>query len=324
VALLKRDLLKPRNLSLIVLLGFLCGLPFLITGYRLEVVVGLLINIILVVSFRLIATTGNFSFAHAALAGAGAYTAALMAKNLGLPFGLILPAGGCVAALVGLILSYPLVRLRGFYFFIGSFAAGEAVRLSWVRFKNPFGGAAGLYNIPLPDLPGMNTTGVPFYFLVLVVTVICVAILYRIDRSRMGDVFKSIAGDESLAASIGININRYKIIAFVIGSFFAGIAGVLMAYRFSTVDPHQFDVALALNFLVWAVVGGINTFTGPIIGVVVLGLIEESIRVTFAEWMPLIYGAILIVSVLFLPDGLTSVPGKISARFKRRAKVPTA
>ena len=323
MVLLKENLLKPRNLSLILLLGFLCVLPFLLTGYRMQIAILLLVNIVLVVSFRLITTTGNFSFAHAALAGVGAYTTALISKNFGLPFVLVIPIAGLTAALVGLILSFPLVRLRGFYFFIGSFAAGEAVRLSWVKYQNPFGGASGIYGIPSPSLPGIDLSkDIPFYFLVLVVVMACLFALYRIDKSRLGDSFKAIANNEDLSASVGIDINGYKTKAFVIGCFFAGISGALMAYRFSVVCPIQFTSSMALVLLVWAVVGGIQTFIGPIIGVVVLGLLEEAMRVTFAQWMPLIYGAILISTVLFLPEGLVSVPKRIAARFKWRVKAP--
>lgn len=324
MALLKQNLLKSKKLSLVLLIALLWGLPFSLTVYRLEIAVTLLTNIILVLSFRVIVTVGDWNFGHAALTGAGAYATALIAKNLGWPVWVILPLAGLIAALVGLILSYPLLKMRGFYYFMGSFAAAEAVRLCWIKFRYPFGGPPGILNIPPPSFLGIDLEGVSFYFLVLVVATLCVMLMYRLDKSRIGDTFKAIRSGESLSRSIGINITRYRALAFVIGSFFAGIAGVFMAYRVGTVDPSQYAGILTLFVFIWAVVGGTSTVAGPIIGVVVLGLIEESIRTTFVEWMPLIYGAILILTVLFLPEGLESLPRRISARFKGRVKEPTS
>ncbi|MFC1950121.1 branched-chain amino acid ABC transporter permease [Chloroflexota bacterium] len=317
--LLKQNIVNKKNSGFVLLMVILCVLPFLLSAYRLEVVVMLLTNIILVVGFRLITTTGDFSFAHATLMGVGAYTTAMIGKDLGWPFLAILPMGALMAALVGLIISYPLLRMRGFYFFIGSMAAGEAIRLCWVKFTNPFGGPSGISHIPPASIFGIDLRGgIPFYFLVMVIMVICVLILYRIDKSRLGDSFKAIAAGEDLSKSVGINIYRYRMLAFVMGSFFAGIAGVLAAYRLATVDPHQYAVGVALVVLVWVVVGGRTTFAGPIIGVVVLSLIEESIRTTMQEWMPLFYGAILILTVLFLPGGLESIPKKLLPWFKKK------
>jgi branched-chain amino acid transport system permease protein len=318
VVSLKQNLLKSKYLGLILLIAFLCGLPFFLSEYRLEIIVLLLINVILVVSFRLITTIGNFNFAHAVMMGVGAYTTALLAKSLGWSFLVILPLGGLCAALVGLIIGFPLIKMRGFYFFIGSFAAGEAIRICWIKFTNPFGGSYGISGIPSASFFNIDLSeGLPFYFLVLAVTILCVWLMYRLDRSRIGDTFKAIRSSEALSESVGINITKYKILAFVIGSFFAGICGVLLAYRLTTVDPSQFAPGVAMIILTWTVVGGMSTFAGPIIGVVVLSLIQEATRTTFAAWMPFIYGIILIATVLFLPGGLESIPKRFFPKIVR-------
>jgi branched-chain amino acid transport system permease protein len=310
------NLLRPIGLAVLAII--LVALPFSLREYYVDVLAMLLINVILVVSFRLITTTGGWSLAHIPLMGAGAYGTALMTRTFGWPFWLTLPLAGLAAALIGLIMSYPLVRTKGFAFFIASFAAGEAMRLCWTRFRVPFGGVSGLTNIPAPEaipLPGLQAIdfsgAIPYYFLALVVTVLCLLIMYRLDKSRIGDTLKAIHSEESLAKSIGINIIKYKILAFVVASFFAGIAGVLLAHRLWAITPQQFGFANTLYLLVWVILGGYHTFAGPIIGVCVLTGLSQ-LLIPLAEWVPMVYGVILILTLLFLPEGLEGLPRRMS------------
>ncbi len=288
--------------------------PFSISEYKVDLLVNLMINIILVSSFRLITTTGGWSLAHIPMMGCGAYATALFAGGLGIPFWFSLPLSGLAAGLVGLAISYPLIRTKGFSFFVASFAAGEAIRLCWIRFKIPFGGHKGL-TVPVPEL--VENVGwldfaeaVPYYFLSLVVTLACLIVMFRLDRSRIGDTWKAIESNEDLAKSTGINHIKYKMLAFSIGSFFAGIAGVLLAHRLWAIEPHQFGFTTTLYLLVWVVFGGSHSFSGPIIGVVFLTFLAELLR-PLAEWVPMIFGAIIILALIFLPEGLESLPRKI-------------
>ncbi len=313
---------KPIGLAALGII--LVALPFTLREYYVDVVTMLLVNVIIVASFRLITTTGGWSLAHIPLMGAGAYGTALMTGAFGWPFWLTLPLAGLVAAVIGLAMSYPLVRTKGFAFFVASFAAGEALRLCWMRFKVPFGGHKGLTNIPPPEtipIPGLRaidfSDATPYYFLALVVTVLCLAIMHRLDKSRIGDTLKAINSQENLARSVGVNVTQYKILAFVIGSFFAGIAGVLLAHRLWAVEPQQFGFVTTLYLLVWVVFGGTRTFAGPIIGVVVLTVLGELLD-PLAEWVPMIYGAILISTLLFLPEGLEGLPRRLAPWMKFR------
>jgi branched-chain amino acid transport system permease protein len=217
------------------------------------------------------------------------------------------------AAVIGLIMSYPLARTKGFAFFIASYAAGEAMRLCWTRFKVPFGGWSGLVNIPPPGNIGAIDFGrpTPYYFLTLTVTAVCLWLMYRLGRSRIGATFHAIHLQDSLAKSIGINITRYRVLVFVVAAFFAGVAGVLLVHRMWAIEPNQFGFVPTLYLLVWAVFGGTRTFAGPILGVAVLTLVGE-LLVPLAEWVPLIYGCILILTLLFLPEGLEGLPGRLS------------
>jgi branched-chain amino acid transport system permease protein len=318
----RHNLLKIIGLALIALVIII--IPFFISEYYVYVLITLLIYTIVVVSFRLITTVGCWSLAHIPIMGVGAYTTAIITTRLGWSFGANILLGGLAALAVGLILSIPLARIKGFAFFIASYAFGEAMRLVWTRVKNPFGGHFGISKIPSAgtiSLSGLGTLNfahpIPNYYLVLVVGAVCLMIMYRVEHSRIGDTFKAIASDEDLSRSVGMNILGYKRLAFVIGSFFSGIAGVLFAYYYRFVDPASFGMVNTMYLLVWSVVGGVSTFFGPIIGVAVLTGVYELLR-PLAEWIPLFYGIVLILTLRFIPGGLESVPEQIKKwRIKR-------
>jgi branched-chain amino acid transport system permease protein len=213
--------------------------------------------------------------------------------------------------------------MKQFYFLIGSFAAGEAIRLAWVYFKVPFGGAKGLRNIPSPAIaiPGFKTIEIwepiPYYFMTLGVVTVCLWILYRLEYSRIGLTLHSIHWRDVLAESVGVNPRRYRTLAFVIASFFVGIAGALLVHYLGSVNPNQFAVGIMVYVLVWVIVGGTATFYGPIIGVTVLTLVNDLFLRAFEIWRPLIYGCILIASIMFLPTGLESLPAKLRGGISR-------
>lgn len=265
------------------------------------------INVILAVSYRLIATAGDWTLFHYVLMGAGAYASAILAKFLGLPFWVAMPTAGILAGVVGFLFMIPLHRTKVFSFLIGSFAIGEFLRLIWVKVDNPFGGTRGMIGIPIPELFGINFYQyIPYYFLSLIIMLVSLVILFRIDRSRFGDALKGIHDDENLAQSIGINVALHRIYAVMIGAFFAGIAGSLMTHRLGAICPHNFSINQMVYLLIWVVVGGYHTFWGPIIGVTLLTIVFEASR-PLEAWRPLLFGMILILSLIFLPGGLESL-----------------
>ena len=306
------------------------ALPFVLGEYQLNTLVLLLIFMVLAVSFRIVALTGEYSLAHVVMMGIGGYTSALLARHFGLPFWVTLPLGGFVAAGFAAITAYPLFRMKGIYFFLGSFAIGEAVRLSWIQWRVPFGGTDGIRFIPAPtaSLPGLGTiafnTVFSYYFLTLGVTAACLFIMYLIDISRVGETFRAIHSQDALCESLGINVLRYKTLAYVTGSFFAGISGVLLAHYMGSVTPYEYGLSMMLYCIVWVIVGGENTFWGPVAGVFTLVLLEEGLRGTLITWMPMVYGFCLIAVVLALPGGLESLPQRITewrrARRDRRGQ----
>ena len=245
-------------------------LPHVLTFSQKEIAVFLVINVLVVVSYRLLTLTGEWSLAHVVMVGVGAYASTLIAKRLGVPVPLAMPLGAAVAALAAYVLSFPLFRMKAFYFLIGSFAAGEVIRLCWKRFREPFGGPKGIKLIPssrtstlgirrgrvlqsgqlLLPVPGGRLRSP------------CSS-LHRFERSRIGLTFHAIHWQDKLAEAVGVNTRRYRTLAFVVASFFGGLAGALLAHYLGTVNPNQFDVEAMVYVLVWVIVGGRPPSTAP-------------------------------------------------------------
>ena len=318
-------------LGSLLLAAALIVLPRLLSLSQQEILVLLVINVLLVTSYRLLTLTGEWSLAHVVIMGVGAYGSALVSKKLALPVPLSMLAGASIAALLAFLLSFPLFRMKGFYFLIGSFAAGEVIRLiwKWSDMTWLFGGPKGIKLIPpVPDMELLSIdfyNPVHYYYLCLIVVAISLVVLYRVEHSRIGLTFHAIHWQDKLAESVGVDTFRYRTLAFVVSSFFAGLAGALYAHYVGAIAPDRFNVEEMVYVLIWAIVGGTATFYGPIVGVVVLTILNEVVLRALGvdEMRPMIYGAILIVSILFLPNGLESlVPktrGWIAGRKHKRA-----
>ena len=318
-------------LGSLLLAAALIVLPRLLSLSQQEILVFLVINVLLVTSYRLLTLTGEWSLAHVVIMGVGAYGSALVSKKLALPVPLSMLAGASIAALLAFLLSFPLFRMKGFYFLIGSFAAGEVIRLiwKWSDMTWLFGGPKGIKLIPpVPDMELLSIdfyNPVHYYYLCLIVVAISLVVLYRVEHSRIGLTFHAIHWQDKLAESVGVDTFRYRTLAFVVSSFFAGLAGALYAHYVGAIAPDRFNVEEMVYVLIWAIVGGTATFYGPIVGVVVLTILNEVVLRALGvdEMRPMIYGAILIVSILFLPNGLESlVPktrGWIAGRKHKRA-----
>ena len=318
-------------LGSLLLAAALIVLPRLLSLSQQEILVFLVINVLLVTSYRLLTLTGEWSLAHVVIMGVGAYGSALVSKKLAVPVPLSMLAGASIAALLAFLLSFPLFRMKGFYFLIGSFAAGEVIRLiwKWSDMTWLFGGPKGIKLIPpVPDIELLSIdfyNPVHYYYLCLIVVAISLVVLYRVEDSRIGLTFHAIHWQDKLAESVGVDTFRYRTLAFVVSSFFAGLAGALYAHYVGAIAPDRFNVEEMVYVLIWAIVGGTATFYGPIIGVVVLTILNEVVLRALGvdEMRPMIYGAILIVSILFLPNGLESlVPktrGWIAGRKHKRA-----
>lgn len=305
-----------------ILFAALIALPHVLSFSQQEIAVFLVINVLLVASYRLLTLTGEWSLGHVVMMGVGGYASALFSKSLGVPVPIAMLLGALTTGILAYILSFPLFRMKGFYFLIGSFAAGEVIRLLWIKFRIPFGGPKGLKLIPpFPDIGPISFFGpVNYYYLSLIIVTISLVVLYRVEHSRIGLTFHAVHWQDQLASSVGVDTRRYRTLALVIASFFAGLAGTLLAHYIGTVNPNRFDVEEMVFVLIWVIVGGTATFFGPIIGVVVLTVLNEVIlrELGTDELRPLFYGALLIASILFLPNGLESLWTTLRERWPRQ------
>jgi len=310
---------------LLPLIIVLCIIPFFMGRYPVEVAILFFTYIILAQSYRLINTTGDWSLCHYVLFGVGAYASGLFAKYLGIPVWVSIPLGGVMASVVAAGIWQPLLRTKGFGFFIASYALGEFVRLIWIKFHTPFGGARGIIDIPYPPVVAAIdfSRPIPYYFMAMGVMFGMLFLMYRIDRSRIGDIWKGIHTDPLLSETVGINVPRYRLLAAVTGAFFAGIAGGLLVHRIGAVDPRVFDIISMVYLVIWVVVGGTNTFWGPILGVAVMQSVFEVSR-PLLEIRPAIFGTILILFLIFLPGGLESLGTRFKDFFKKRKGNQTA
>ncbi|HKY94202.1 MAG TPA: branched-chain amino acid ABC transporter permease [Kiloniellales bacterium] len=317
---------RPTRLLLWLLLAaLLLGLPHIVrTSEQREIIVFLTINAIIVASYRLLTLTGEWSLAHVVMVGVGAYSSAILSKQAGLPLLLSIPLAALVAAAVAWILSFPLFRMKGFYFLIGSFAAGEAIRLAWrlTSLRDLFGGPMGLRNVP--DFGKLTLFGreldfyesINFYYVSLAVAALSLFVLWRIERSRFGLTFHALHWQDKLAEAVGVDARAYRVVALVVASGFAGLAGGLLAHFVGSVSANAFDVGQMVDVLIWVIVGGTATFYGPLLGLVVLTVLNElvlrSLGVNLGR--PLIFGGILILAILFLPKGLESLVQRALSR----------
>jgi branched-chain amino acid transport system permease protein len=317
----RQGLLSPKNLGIGgLVLAFYLIAPHFLKLHHQDLLIFLTINVLVVCSYRFVTLVGEWSLIHAVMMGVGAYTVSLLAIHSTLNMWVTLPLAGSVAALIAALLCFPLLRMTQFYFLIGSFAAGEAIRLIWVEWVDVFGGTSGLRGAEPPILFGIDFLDpIPYLYLSLGIVSACLLILYRIENSRIGLTLNAIHWKAPLAESVGVEAWKYRALAFIIGSFFVGIAGGMKIFYLGAVTPNQFTVGVMVSILIWVIVGGYKKFYGPIIGVVVLSVFDEAIR-SLETLRPAIYGAVLILSILFLPLGLESAPRKLKAWFGVGAK----
>ncbi|MGQ9694459.1 MAG: branched-chain amino acid ABC transporter permease [Thermodesulfobacteriota bacterium] len=261
---------------------------------------------------RLIMSTGQLTLGHAAYMAIGAYASALLVMKVGLSFWVAFPLAGVISTLVALLIGYLTLRIKGVYFSIITFAFAEIIRLIIIHWPNLLGGYGGLANIPAPHpfLTIRFSSRLPYYYLLLALILITYLVMVRIDQSRLGKIFSSIHESDTLAESIGINIMKYKIMAFCIGCFFAGLSGSFYAHYFNFTSPEFFTIWQSIYCLIFVLVGGAGSVFGPLVGSFFLTLIPEILRVA-KEYEPIIYAIILILVMFLLPGGLISLPARL-------------
>jgi branched-chain amino acid transport system permease protein len=299
-----------RLLSALALIVLLAVAPFGLGGYETNVLMVILFYIMLAVGLDLVAGyCGQFSFATGAFYGLGAYTTAIMSRDLHTSIWVNLPAGAVVAGLFGLLLGIPALRLKGHFLAIVTIAFQTIVYLVISQWTSFTGGQVGL---SLPNIGPVSVFGVTlftidslrgYYWLTLGLTVICLVVAWRLTASRLGREWIAIRNDETLASAVGLNATRGKLTAFVASAALAGIAGVVTAHALRGVTPDDFTIWISATVVAMMVIGGRGTLVGPIIGAIFLVTMPEFLG-RFAEYKTLIYGVLLVTAITLVPDGV--------------------
>lgn len=280
--------------------------------YFLHILVIAGIYIILTLGLNLIVGfTGLPSLGHIAFACVGAYASSLLALNYGISPWLGLVSGACIASLSGLVVGFASIRLKGDYLALATFGLGViiyAVSKNWVDLTR---GPMGLPGIPGFSLPGFEIQAVWTYLMLVIVFVfITPCIINRIAHSPFGRILKSIREDELASLSMGKDINKYKLIVFVIGAFFAGIAGSLYAHYITFIDPSSFTPMESIAVLLMVVFGGMGSMKGSFLGALILVIFPEMLRFlgmpgsVDAPLRQMIYGLLLIILIIKRPQGI--------------------
>ena len=281
-------------------------LPFAVTSsYYLGMVNFMIMYSILCLGLNLIlGFTGLLSLGHAAFYGIGGYTTAILMTRYGFSFLPALVVSALAALLFGVLLGIPTRKVRGDYFCLLTIAFGEIFRLvtqAWISFT---GGAMGIVGIPIPRVLGWTVRSeIDFYFLGLGLLAFTYVTLVLLTESKYGRAFIAIREDELAASVMGVNTSLYKIIAFSIGSFYAGIAGSYLAVYQTTITPSNFRLEESCLMIIMVILGGMGNFLATFLGVFVLAVATEFFR-PLAEYRMLIIGMIMVTVLLFRPQGL--------------------
>jgi branched-chain amino acid transport system permease protein len=300
-------------IGLVVLAALLAGPPFL-KNYGIYLVSYWLVFVLANMGLNLtVGYAGQKSLGHAAFFGIGAYTVAIVMKA-GFSFWLGLPLAAVGCFVIGLALGFPALRVQTIYLAFATLGFNTAV---WLVMRNEewlTGGTFGINNVARPGLFGLSLSrNLSYYYFVLGVTVLMGLLLWGLLRSPWGKAFTALRDNPIRAESLGVNIQAYTLLSFAIGAAYAGVAGALFASLVEFIEPAPFTVGASIMMYLMVVVGGPGYFFGPLLGSAVGVLLPEWLR--FAQaWYLFVFGSAVVVLMLWLPDGLLSVPDRIKAR----------
>jgi branched-chain amino acid transport system permease protein len=293
--------LVPGLITLILLI-LLATLPLYTPSYTPVLLSSILMYIVLAVSWAIFSSpTGYISLAPAAFFGVGVYTSAILGQALPLP--VVIGMGGLTSFILALLVGALTLRLRGIYFAIFTFGLVELLRHFMLWWEVNITGTLGRV-VPILD----NTT---VYYLMLIIFVILMLTAYLVRRSKFGLALQSIGENEEAAAHRGINVTLVKVITFAISAFFMGAAGAIMATRWTYIDPTiAFNPLLSFMPVLMAIFGGMGQLYGPVIGAAIFAYLQEFLTTRFPYYYMLIFGIILVVVILYLPNGLAGLVQK--------------
>lgn len=275
-------------------------------AYHIDLLTNIFIYALLAMGLNVVVGfTGLLNLGYAAFFAIGAYTYALVNLHWGVPFWVGLPLGGFVAMVFGVVVGLPSIRVRGDYLAITTLGFGEIVRILFNNLDGWTGGPNGLLGIARPRVFGwvFSVNPTPYFYLTLSLVALTAFLLFRMMDSKFGRALVAIREDELAAGCMGVPVVKVKLWAFGLSSFIAGIAGVVFASKQTIVTPDSFDFVLSVLILAMVVLGGLGNIWGAVLGALILGILPELLR-GFASYRMLIFGLLMILIMMFRPQGL--------------------
>jgi branched-chain amino acid transport system permease protein len=284
--------------------------PFIFSAYQVNIMTTALMYVVLGLGLNIVVgLAGLLDLGYVAFYAVGAYTYGLLNHHFGLGFWAVLPAGAFMGALFGILLGFPVLRLRGDYLAIVTLGFGEIIRLVLENWNDFSFGPSGIANIDRPSFFGaqlsLQNATVYIYFLMIAIALFTVFVVNRLQNSRIGRAWVALREDEIACEAMGIDKTKTKLSAFALGATWAGMMGVLFAAKTTFINPASFTFLESAIILSIVVLGGMGSITGVIIGAFVLILLPEYLR-AFSEYRMLLFGAILVIMMVFRPQGIIS------------------
>lgn len=345
------DLTRPTYVRWLLLLAFVLTLPWTILIIPIygandftysQLNIWLIISVVAIGLNLLTGLTGMISLGHSALFAAGAFVAGYFTSRMPLPFPVALLLAAIVAGLLGLVLGLPALRLSGPYLAVATFSFAIAVPQLLISdqiqslFSDPndITSAPGIFKVAKQTLPGFDVHGdLGRYYMFLIITAVMVFLALGLWNSRTGRAFRAIRDSETAAQAMGVNLGRYKVLAFVISAMYAGVAGAMYAAQVGQLDAHnvEFSVIEAVLFLTAIILGGLGSVWGAIIGVAVLTVLpnvtqainqylSDTFNYKIENFESIFYGLIIILCIFFMPSGLAGAFKNLMARVRQKPR----
>ena len=306
-----RDSLTDRKVSR-PLFGILIAaaliFPFISGMYQTNIMTTALMYVILGLGLNIVIGLGGMlHLGYAAFYAVGAYTYAILHQRFGISFWIALPLGAVLSMLFGVLLGFPVLRLKGDYLAIVTLGFAEITRIVLENWNDFSSGPSGIANIARPTLFGLKLklphATIFIYFITLALVLFTIFVVRRLENSRLGRAWEAMREDTIASESMGVNITTTKLTAFALGAFWAGLVGVIFAAKTTFVNPASFTLLESVLILCIIVLGGMGSTAGVVAGALIISLLPEYLR-AFSEYRMLIYGAILVLMMVFRPNGI--------------------
>jgi branched-chain amino acid transport system permease protein len=321
-----------RIATLVGLVLLYAVVPFVSNAYVLYIINTIGIFAIAAIGLNLlIGYTGQISLGHGAFFGVGAYTAAILATRVGVPFVIAVPAAGVSTALVGMVFGIPSVRLKHLYLCIATLAGQIILDYVFVQWESLTGGAEGI-SIPTASLFGLDLgSDRNFFYVIFACFAVMTWMAVNLIRTRYGRAFIAIRDNDQAAEGMGIPIFLYKLLSFAISSFYAGLAGGLYAYYMMSITPEPFSLWLSIEYIAMIIIGGLGSIPGAVFGTTFIIVLNEvlshitdylmnvgktGLGITIAPLREFIYGLAIVLFIIFEPKGLAEVWRIVRSSFR--------